>query len=74
MRTCYARGPTRVRADNDLQRHIDYVHFNPMKHGYVKRVTEWPHSTFHAYVARGVYSVDWAGGGADDCEVYGGWD
>ncbi|HEX9810957.1 MAG TPA: transposase [Burkholderiales bacterium] len=60
-----------VRDDNDLQRHIDYVHFNPMKHGYVSRVAEWPHSTFHAYVARGVYSVDWAGGGADDCEVYG---
>jgi putative transposase len=42
-----------------LQRHIDYIHFNPMKHGHVSRVAGWPHSSFHRYVSRGFYSMDW---------------
>ena len=41
---------------------MDYVHINPVKHGLVKRVVDWPYSTFHRLVAKGVYSVDWAGG------------
>ena len=50
-----------IRDDADYQRHVDYVHMNPMKHGYVKRVRDWPHSTFHRYVADGVYPADWCG-------------
>jgi len=41
--------------------HVDYVHVNPLKHGYVKRVEDWPYSTFHRYVAKGIYPVDWCG-------------
>ena len=50
-----------IRDELDLQRHIDYVHFNPVKHGHAKCVADWPHSTFHAYVARGAYPLDWGG-------------
>jgi hypothetical protein len=46
-----------------LQRHIDYVHINPVKHGLVREVAAWPYSTFHAYVARGVYPPDWGDSG-----------
>jgi len=53
-----------VRDEEDLQRHLDYLHFNPVKHGLVSRVADWPHSTFHEYVRRGVYTPDWGGGSA----------
>ena len=41
---------------------MDYVHINPLKHGLVKRLADWPYSTFHGLVEQGVYPVDWAGG------------
>ncbi len=44
---------------------MDYVHFNPVKHGLVRRVIDWPHSTFHKLVKAGIYPPDWAGGVAD---------
>lgn len=50
--------------EEDFARHIDYVHVNPLKHGYVQRIADWPYSTFHRYVAEGLLSVDWGGG---DC-------
>ena len=50
-----------IRDDLDYQRHVDYVHVNPLKHGYVKRVGDWPYSTFHQYVARGIYLPNWCG-------------
>ena len=40
---------------------MDYIHFNPVKHGLVKSVSDWPYSTFHRYVARGVYPGNWGG-------------
>ena len=40
---------------------MDYVHVNPLKHGYVRRVADWPYSTFHRYVENGVYGSDWGG-------------
>ncbi|MEO6024852.1 MAG: transposase [Burkholderiales bacterium] len=49
-----------IRDDLDYQRHVDYIHFNPVKHGLVTRVADWPHSTFHRYVKHGVYREDWA--------------
>jgi putative transposase len=52
-----------IRDDTDLERHVDYIHYNPVKHGYVARVTDWPYSTFHRYARRGVYPADWATGG-----------
>ena len=50
-----------IRNETDLARHIDYVHFNPVKHGYVSRVCDWPHSSFHRFVARGQLPSDWGG-------------
>ena len=41
---------------------MDYVHINPVKHGLVTSVADWPHSTFHKLVKEGVYPPDWAGG------------
>ena len=50
-----------VRDESDLERHIDYVHFNPVKHGYVARVADWPHSSFHRFVERRLLPADWGG-------------
>ncbi len=50
-----------VRDDRDFERHVDYIHFNPVHHGLVSRVRDWPYSSFHAYVRRGVLPVDWGG-------------
>ena len=48
-----------IRDDNDFSRHVDYIHWNPVKHGLVKRVLDWPHSTFHRYVEQSIYAPDW---------------
>ncbi|MBD9467631.1 transposase [Pseudoxanthomonas sp. PXM01] len=48
-----------IRDEADLQRHIDYIHVNPVKHGYVARVVDWPYSTFHRFVREGLLSSDW---------------
>lgn len=50
-----------IRDDADLQRHVDYVHFNPVKHGLVRQARDWPHSSFHHYVKRGMLPEDWGG-------------
>src|SRR3954469_11107416 len=50
-----------IRDDGDFARHVDYIHFNPVKHGLVRCVVDWPHSTFHQYVRRGILPADWAG-------------
>ena len=50
-----------IRSDNDFARHVDYIHFNPVKHGLVTRVCDWPHSSFHRYVRQGLMPQDWAG-------------
>ena len=51
-----------IRDEHDLQQHVDYVHYNPVKHGWVQQVREWPYSSFHRYVSRGELPLDWAGG------------
>jgi len=48
-----------IRDESDYIRHIDYIHFNPVKHRIVKSVREWPFSTFHHFVELGLYSHDW---------------
>jgi putative transposase len=50
-----------IRNETDFERHVDYVHFNPVKHKLVSRVRDWPYSSFHAYVRRGRLPLDWAG-------------
>lgn len=55
-----------IRDEADYAAHIDYVHINPVKHGLVSRVRDWPYSTFHRDVKRGIYTQDWAGGDEGD--------
>lgn len=50
-----------IRDDRDFERRADYIHYNPVKHGLVQRVCDWPYSTFHRYVANGTHAADWAG-------------
>ncbi len=45
----------------DYRRHVDYLHFNPIKHGLVTSVAAWPYSTFHRFVHQGIYPADWGG-------------
>jgi len=49
-----------IRDDLDLQRHVEYIHFNPVKHGHVRQVKDWPYSSFHRYVRQQVLPLDWA--------------
>jgi putative transposase len=49
-----------IRDDLDLQRHVDYVHINPVKHGHVERAADWPYSSIHRYIRRGSLTGDWA--------------
>ena len=49
-----------IHNQQDLNAHIDYIHFNPVKHGYVNKVGDWPYSSFHRYVAQGILPQDWA--------------
>ena len=54
-----------IRDDEDFSRHADYIHYNPVKHGLVKMVSDWPYSSFHHFVTKGIYTWDW--GGMEDC-------
>ena len=60
-----------LRDENDFSRHVDYIHFNPVKHGHVRRVIDWPHSSFHQMVRLGVYPQDWAGDSGEDGRQFG---
>jgi putative transposase len=51
-----------LRDEDDFARHVDYIHFNPVKHGHVERVQDWPFSSFRRMVRRGLYPAHWAGG------------
>jgi putative transposase len=48
-----------LRDERDYQRHFDYIHYNPVKHGLVERPGDWPYSTFHRWVKLGVYDSHW---------------
>lgn len=50
-----------IRNEGDFTAHVDYIHFNPVKHGHAARVADWPYSSFHRYVRRGELPEDWGG-------------
>ena len=50
-----------IRDDADFERHVDYIHFNPVKHQHVARVCDWPYSSFHRYVNDGLLPADSGG-------------
>ncbi len=50
-----------IQDERDYRRHVDYVHRNPLKHGLVECVVDWPYSSFHRAVGAGVYPAGWCG-------------
>ena len=51
-----------IEEEDDFESHFDYIHFNPVKHGYVRCPVDWEWSSFHRWVRKGVYSENWACG------------
>jgi REP-associated tyrosine transposase len=58
-------------SETDLARHLDYIHFNPVKHRLVTCVRDWPYSSFHRFVRQGLLPLDWAGNVDDDEASFG---
>jgi putative transposase len=54
-----------IRDDRDYATHMDYTHFNPVKHGYVQQPADWPYSSFRHCVNAGMYPQDWSGDGTE---------
>lgn len=50
-----------IRDEKDFWHHVNYIYYNPVKHGLVKRTVDWPYSSFHAYVRQGIYLENWVG-------------
>jgi putative transposase len=50
-----------IRDDRDYENHVNYCYINPVKHGLVGRVADWPYSSFHRDVRAGIFPEDWAG-------------
>jgi putative transposase len=48
-----------IRDDDDLEKHVAYIHFNPVKHGYVARAVDWPYSSIHREIMKGNMTEDW---------------
>jgi putative transposase len=45
---------------------VEYIHFNPVKHGHVSRAADWPYSSIHRYIKAGMIADDWGGGICDN--------
>jgi putative transposase len=58
-----------IRDERDLIQHVEYIHYNPVKHGLVKAPGEWEHSSFHRYVRKGFYDQEWGAEGTVSFEV-----
>lgn len=54
-----------IRNEQDLKNHLDYLHYNPVKHGLVDNVGDWQYSSFHRLVGEGYYPADWGSGGIE---------
>jgi putative transposase len=52
-----------IRNEQDFAQHVDYIHYNPVRHGLVMVPKDWGYSSFHGYVRDGGYSLDWVGCG-----------
>lgn len=48
-----------LRDQADFNRYVDYIRLNPVKHGWVNKVRDWPYSSFQRYVEQGIYTEDW---------------
>jgi putative transposase len=56
-----------IRDERDLIQHVEYIHYNPVKHGLVKAPRDWEYSSFHRYVRKGIYGQEW---GADEMVAF----
>ena len=52
-----------LRDEKDFSRHVDYIHYNPVKHGYITLASSWPYSSIHRYIEQGLVDQRWGGGG-----------
>jgi putative transposase len=48
-----------IRDEEDFARHVDYIHYNPVKHGWVMRATDWQHSSVHRFIRDGRLAPNW---------------
>ena len=60
-----------IRDESDLEAHVDYIHYNPVKHGYVDRPVDWSYSSLLYYVRKGVLAHDWGSNGVTIPETVG---
>ncbi|MDX1253000.1 MAG: transposase [Gammaproteobacteria bacterium] len=60
-----------IRDEHDLIRHVNYIHYNPVKHGWVNLPVDWPHTMLHGYIERGMVTPDWGGEMSDGINSYG---
>ena len=58
-----------IRDDDDFSHHADYIHWNPVKHGWARKVSEWPHSSYHSFLRRGIYEANWGEIGVADIDA-----
>ncbi|HED32800.1 MAG TPA: transposase [Gammaproteobacteria bacterium] len=49
-----------IRDDNDFEHHVNYIHYNPVKHGYVKQPVDWKYSTIHQFIEKGLLDKNWS--------------
>jgi len=49
-----------IRDEQDYKRHLDYIHYNPVKHGHVKSPSKWAYSSIHRYIKAGILPANWA--------------
>lgn len=50
-----------IRDEQDFERHVEYIHYNPVKHGYVDVASGWQYSSIHRYISKGIVKKDWGG-------------
>ncbi len=60
-----------IRDEKDYEHHVNYIHYNPVKHGYVKKASDWKYSSIHSYLQKGIVSEDWAWIETLQTKVYG---
>lgn len=58
-----------IRDEEDFRHHVDYIHWNPVKHGWAKHVGDWRHSSFHRYLQRGMYAPNWGEDSVPDLQA-----
>jgi len=60
-----------IRDEEDLSRHVDYIHINPVKHGYTNSAVQWPYSSIHRYIRQGVLPYNWSADKRGEISGYG---